>query len=232
MRQPSDAPLLNPRRAPRLPLRCSVLLEVPGRAWQGETEDVGAHGCQLVMPEALGRGLLVRLRLAHPEMPASLRVSGQVAWSGPHAPWRHGVAFASSDLVPAGRWLGRLLSLQPQLVAASRIPAWLDSRDRLHLAEPPRHLVDFTPAELLVLRHLGASATLAELRHRLGDEWEAGARAVFSLLGRRALTLDHAGASSLDAWHRVLEACQPGRSAGARTVARIATIRLPAASSG
>lgn len=65
---PSDA-IVNPRRAPRLAVRCQVRGEVLGRQFASATEDLGRHGCQLVAPLALPRGLPLRLVLTYPSMP-------------------------------------------------------------------------------------------------------------------------------------------------------------------
>jgi hypothetical protein len=226
MSEPAATPVPDTRRAPRLPIRCGLEVEAPEGEWVGETEDIGLYGCQLVAPGPMARGLQLRLRLAHRGMP-SLRVSARVAWSGPHAPWRHGVAFAAADVEGVGRWLGRLLSLYPDLVIPSRIPAWLEPGDRLFLGEPPRQVVDFNPAELEVLRQVRDGLTVAELRGRLEGSWASSVRALFSLLAGRALTLDPARAARPADWQHVLGAVgdPPAQAGDNLPVARIATRR-------
>lgn len=240
MSQPTSTPVPDTRRAPRLPIRCGLQVEAPGQDWVGETEDIGLYGCQLVAPGRMARGLQLRLRLAHRGM-ASLRVSAQVAWSGPHAPWRHGVAFATADVEAVGRWLGRLLSLYPELVIPARIPAWLEPGDRLFLGEPPRQVIDFNPAELEVLREVRGGLSVAELRHRLDASWPTSLRALFSLLAGRALTLDPARAAEPADWDHLLgatvaapatEATGAAKASDHLPVARIATRRTLVPASG
>lgn len=222
------SPILNPRRAPRLVVRCLARAEAGGRAFPTETEDLGLLGCQIVAPDPLPRGAPVRLVLAFPSLPEALRVCGQVAWTGPHAPWRHGVAFAPADLAAAARWLGRLSALHPELVAGPPAPAELDPGARLHLGEPPRYLLDFTSAELAVLRLVRAGVTAGELRQRLSAAWEPAARALFSLLARRAVTLEPAGERLVHAWGDALGAA--GDQPGGPRPAALARLRLrPAA---
>ncbi len=193
-------PILNPRRAPRLPIRCLVRAEAAGTPFASETEDLGLLGCQLVAPSPLEPGTAIRLVLSYPALPDALRVGGLITWSGPMAPWRHGVAFAVAQHDQVGRWLVRLAAIHPELAAEPRAPAELDPSARLYLGEPPRHLLDFTAAELAVLRQVRAGVTAGELRRRLAAAWEPAARALFSLLARRAVTLRPPAAPDEEGW--------------------------------
>lgn len=198
---PDDtSPILNPRRAPRLPIRCLVRGETAGTPFDSETEDLGLLGCQLVAPAPLEPGTALRLILSYPALPDPLRVGGQVTWTGPRAPWRHGVAFAVAQHDQVGRWLVRLAAIHPELAAEPRAPSELDPAARLYLGEAPRHLLDFTAAELAVLREVRAGVTAGELRRRLAAAWEPAARALFSLLARRAVTLRPPEAPDEEAW--------------------------------
>lgn len=195
-------PILNPRRAPRLPVRCLVRAEAGGAPFESTTEDLGPLGCQLVSPAALEPGTSLKLKLAHLSLPEPLLAGGQVTWTTPVAPWRHGVAFAVAHHEAVARWLLRLSDLHPELCAASRAPARLAADARLYLGEPPRHLLDFTAAELAVLRHVREGVTAGELRRRLSAAWEPAVAALFSLLARRvvALTPPHDPAAEEAAW--------------------------------
>jgi hypothetical protein len=51
-----------------------------------------------------------------------------------------------------------------------------------------------------VLRVIGSGIRASELRARLGDDWGNGQGALFSLIGRRYLTLTAAEASPPEAW--------------------------------
>jgi hypothetical protein len=167
MADADPTPILNPRRAPRFAVRCLVRAEAVGASFTTETEDLGLLGCQLVAPAPLEAGTPLRLVLAWPSLPDALRVSGRVAWTGQHAPWRHGVAFSPAHHEPAARWLTRLTTLHPELTAAPRGPAQIEPGARLFLGEPPRFLLDFTSAELAVLRQVQGGVTAGELRRRL-----------------------------------------------------------------
>lgn len=207
------SPILNPRRVPRLTVRCLLRIEAGGEAFQSRSEDLGALGCQLVAPAPLPRGAPLRLLISWPSLPDALRVSGRVAWTGPHQPWRHGVAFSPAHLEAAARWVTRLTSIHPELAAGPRLPAQIEPGARLYLGPPPRYLLDFTSAELAVLRQVQAGVTAGELRRRLSAAWEPAARALFSLLARRAVTLEPAGATQHLAWTGPLEASGPPRPA-------------------
>jgi len=199
------APILNPRRAPRLAVRCLLRVEANGEAFQSRTEDLGVLGCQLVAPAPLPRGEPLRLLISWPSLPDALRISGRVAWAGPHQPWRHGVAFSPAHQEAAARWLTRLTCIHPELTAGPRSPAQIEPGARLFLGPPPRYLLDFTAAELAVLRQIQAGATAGELRRRLSVAWEPAVRALFSLLARRAVTLEPAGAAHDRAWAEPLQ---------------------------
>jgi hypothetical protein len=193
--------------------------------FQAETEDLGLLGCQLVAPAPLPRGAPARLVLSWPALADALRVSGRVAWSGPHDPWRHGVAFAPAHQEAAARWLARLATLHPELTAGPRAPAQIEPGARLFLGEPPRYLLDFTSAELAVLRQVRGGVTAGELRRRLAAAWEPATRALFSLLARRAVTLEPSGAVPAHAWAEPLVGADGLRPAA---VARLRLCAVPA----
>lgn len=203
------SPIVNPRRAPRLVVRCQVRAEAGGAPFGSETEDLGLLGCQLVAPTPLDRDTALRLHLSHPSLPEALSLEGRVAWTGPHAPWRHGVAFVAAHQEAAARWIGRLTSRHPELLAGPRTPAQIDPAARLHLGEPPRYLLDFTAAELAVLRQVQAGVTAGQLRRRLAAAWEPATRALFSLLARRAVTLEPTAPAGADGWAEPLGAGRP-----------------------
>jgi len=198
--------IANPRRALRLPIRCQVQAEAAGRAWQTETEDIGPHGCQLTAPAALPRGLGLRLVLSYPGS-APLRVAGEIAWAGPHSPWRHGVAFAEVDRTSSSRWFDLLLAANPRLLTLERVPDRLPLDATLYLGPPPT-LVDFTADEVTVLRQVGVGITVAALSRRLEATWGPALRALFSLLARAAVTLDAAEAAPPAAWEPALRSIE------------------------
>jgi hypothetical protein len=221
---PDPTPILNPRRAPRFAARCLVRAEAAELPFHSETEDLCLRGCQLVAPVRLERGTPIRLVLAYPGLAEPLRVSGLVAWSGPQQPWRHGVAFAAGHLEASARWLTRLTTLHPELTAGPRAPALLEGDAPLFLGNPPRHLLDFTSAELAVLRLVRVGITVGELRSRLAATWDPAMRALFSLLARRVVTLEPGGSAPPDAWSTPLQAM--GLDAEAARPAPVARLKL------
>jgi hypothetical protein len=231
MSQDDATPILDPRRVPRFAVRCLVRAETGELRFESATEDLGLRGCQLVAPARLARGTPIRLVLAFPSLAESLRVSGLVAWSGPHQPWRHGVAFAAAHLEASARWLTRLTTLHPELTAGPRAPAQLAPGAPLFLGEPPRFLLDFTSSELAVLRQVQAGVTVGELRRRLGAAWEPAARALFSLLARQAVLLEPDAAARLQAWEAPLGAGEPP-AARPTPVARVKLRQAPPTGEG
>ncbi|HET9552311.1 MAG TPA: PilZ domain-containing protein [Anaeromyxobacteraceae bacterium] len=196
--------IVNPRRAPRAPSRCAALVEAPAASWRTETEDIGPHGCQLVSPSPVGRGIVVQLTVACDRVPGELRVAGRVAWVSSQPPWRVGVAFAEAARPAASAWFERLVAASPGLGAFRRVPDRLSVDAMIFLGPPPRLVVDFTADEVQVLSHVAAGITVADLRSRLQAAWPAAQRALFSLMARQAVTISRAAASHPAAWRRVL----------------------------
>lgn len=194
----------NPRRTPRVPLRCRVIILSPSGAVQTETEDIGARGCQVVMPTAPTKGDVIALAIAAPTFPRTLRVEGRIAWVSPRAPWRVGVAFVGEALPEAARWMEALFSAQPKLFPARRSPALIAVDAMVYLGAPPRLLLDFGEDELEVLRAVGSGVRVGDLRARLSRSWPRMQRAFFSLLGQLHLTLARSAAGHPATWRRVL----------------------------
>jgi len=196
--------IVNPRRAPRAPARCSAQVQAPDAAWATETEDIGPTGCQLVAPRAMARGLPLGLVFANPGVPGSLKAVGMVAWCSPLEPWRVGVAFSDSSRPVAERWFKQLVEAFPGLGSQRRVPERLPTDAMLYLAAPPS-LVDFTPEEVGVLSHVASGTTVALLRGHLTRNWGMSQRAIFSLMARGVVTLSRAGSAHPAAWKQVME---------------------------
>lgn len=203
------APIVNPRRSPRLPVSVRVEVDTLGDRFTGETIDAGPSGCQLVAPEEQVVGTQVGLRLQVPGANAAADVTGRVAWCSPTAPWRIGVAFDGSSQVAAARWFERVMRALPGLPPLARVPDRLEPDAPLFLAPPPRFLLDFTPDELDVIRALRTGGTAGDLRLRLGPTWAGAVRALFSLLTRRVVSLKREDAGPVAAWDPVLRAALP-----------------------
>jgi hypothetical protein len=201
--------IVNPRRAPRAASRCAVQVETPDSAWGAETEDLSAHGCQLVAPVALARGLLLTLAIAHPKVKESLRVEGKVAWGSSQPPWRVGVAFGEASLADSERWFALLVAAQPGLAAGvRRFPDRLPADAMIFLSPPPTFMVDFSAGEVEVLRHVAGGSTVASIRDRLGARWSSLQRAFFSLLERGVVTISRSAAAHPAAWKKVMAELQ------------------------
>jgi hypothetical protein len=196
--------IVNPRRSPRAPSRCAALVHTPSAAWNGETEDISALGCQLVAPGAMARGLPLTLVFASPRVKGSLRVEGKVAWGSSQPPWRVGVAFVESSREQSEQWFSQLVAAHPGLAGLRRVPDRLPVDAMIFLAPPPSFLVDFTPEEVEVLRHVASGTTLASLRTRLAGTWNVSQRAVFSLLARGAVTVSRSASAHPSAWKKVM----------------------------
>ncbi|MCM2332814.1 MAG: PilZ domain-containing protein, partial [Anaeromyxobacteraceae bacterium] len=180
--------LVNPRGAPRARARCAVAATVAGVAFQGQTEDVGPHGCLLVAPRPVARGSAIQLVLRAPGAAEVLEVAGVVAWASPQAPWRLGVAFAEGARPAAGRFFEALVASQPGLASWRQVPDRISLDAMVWLAPPPKLVVDFNADEVAVLTAVGTGATVFELKSRLRARWGAAERAFFSLLAGRFLT--------------------------------------------
>ena len=55
--------ILNPRRAPRVLVRCAVEIRHHLAHWRGETEDLSPGGCQIVTPRLVEAGAEVKLAM-------------------------------------------------------------------------------------------------------------------------------------------------------------------------
>jgi hypothetical protein len=194
----------NPRRSPRAPARCRVGVVSGQGTFEAVTEDVGAHGCQLVSPRLVRKGEPVQLELAHGALKEPLRLAGRVAWASERAPWRLGIAFDESAHEDSTRWFERLLTSVPGLAPFRRIPDRIPVDAAVYLALPPRFLVDFTPDEVALLRSIGSGAAIAELRAQLRERWLPALRALFSLLAHNHVTLSRGGSVHPDAWKKIL----------------------------
>jgi hypothetical protein len=209
--------LLNPRRAPRVPARFPVALRHRFSSWSAETEDVGPRGCQLVTPRLVSVGRDVTLEIECPALGRQVRAAATVIWARPAAPSRLGVAFRRDEC----GWFDELLAADPAAArVAQRTPERLPCRARLHLGEPPRDIVDFTPDELAVLRRVGGSIGVEELVRSFGSSPERVTGALFSLVARGLVVLDPLRSPGPARWRPVFaQAGSASTPAGARSPA-------------
>jgi hypothetical protein len=195
--------ILNPRRAPRVPVRCGVHIRHRLATFAGETEDIGRGGCQLVSERVIEPGREVTLEIRSEALGRTVTVAGKVVWVRREEPIRLGVAF---DGGIDRRWFEALLRSDPEADRFSRsVPERLARPTRVYLGRAPTHVVDFTPTELELMRRVGAGVTLDALARSFGHVLHDRTRgALFSLVARRVLVLDARAASSESAWRHVL----------------------------
>ena len=173
------------------------------------TEDIGARGCQVVLPAAVERGVTVALTLSAPRVGSSLRIGGRVAWVSPRPPWRVGIAFSPECLGEAARWMETLRHTMPELFGAGRrLPDKVAVDAMVFLGVAPR-LADFGDDELTVLRKVWAGMKVGELRASFAGRWPRMQRSFFALLAQGFLTLSRAAAAHPVTWRAVLEEPRP-----------------------
>jgi len=196
----------NPRRAPRAPVRCEARVALrEGGFWAGPTSDYGPRGCQVSAPLRLEPGSRLFLELVNERVPGAFQLSGRVAWSSTQPPWRSGIAFDDGSVAVASRFFERLAAAYPGLDTYGRAPDRIPVDGTLAPLPPPAVEPLLTLAERDVLRAVGAGATPKALPARLGDRWHIVQNAIFSLLGRRYLTIGSPDPTAARAWEPHLE---------------------------
>jgi PilZ domain-containing protein len=197
----------NPRRVPRAPARCEARCLLPGGGfWASDTTDFGPKGCQLHAPGPFRKGDPVKLVLTSERIPDALATTGTVAWASPRAPWRIGVSFDQPYLGSTGKWFDRLVQAYPGLATFRLAPDSVEVTATLRLGLPPRVAPDLSGDEVAMMRAVGAGATVAALRDRLGPDWPGFEGLLFAMIGRKLLTLDPAAAAAPEAWAPYLPA--------------------------
>jgi hypothetical protein len=195
--------ILNPRRAPRVPARFPVEIRHRLSVWNGETEDIGPRGCQVVTPRVLDPGRDVKLAIRCEGLERTLLAQGRVVWMRANAPVRLGIAFQLGTVPPD--WFDRLMKGSLLAARAARIPDRLPRLTRVYLGKAPEVVVDFTMDELDVLQRVGEGVTLDALARSFGPEMGDRTRgALFALLARRCLVLDPTASPGAATWRRVL----------------------------
>src|SRR5512143_2428946 len=115
--------ILNPRRSPRAPARCSARLAFSdGSRLDAETEDVSALGCQVVVARALRVDTVLSVEISCQSLEERLAVQGHVAWSSGTSPYRAGIAYEKSGHRAAARWFDALLRATPGLRPRHGVP--------------------------------------------------------------------------------------------------------------
>lgn len=195
--------VLNPRRASRVPFRCSVEIRYGLLSWRAETEDLGPTGCQIITSRIVSRRRELKLTFRAEELGMKpITVKGTVMWARPDSPSRIGVRFdADTDTT----WFETLLAADPTIASeAVRIPEKLSPDTRIYLGLPPRRRLQFSNEELAVLRAASGGSTLEQLARATGPDFEKARGRLFSLIGRRMVVLEPAEAVSAERWRLIL----------------------------
>jgi hypothetical protein len=193
--------IVNARHTPRAAVRCQARAPLLGGGfWSSDTEDIGPRGCQLVAPTRFTPGEGIELEISSERVSDPLWVGGRIAWAADEPPWRVGIAFSDQDQDAAARWFDRLVAAFPGLDASLLAPRKVPADAVVYLGRAPRLRPALESAEVAVLRAIGPGIAAGDLRRKMGADWEARQGALFSLLGRRFLTLTAADAAPADAW--------------------------------
>lgn len=196
--------VLNPRRAPRVPHRCTVEVRDRFASWTAQTEDLGPRGCQLVTPRLAAPGRELQLQIRCSAIARTIKATGKVVWTQAHEPSRLGIEFEPGR-TEAG-WFEALVRADPAAAqVVRRVPERLPRATRLWLGEPPRLLSDFSAPEVAVLRAVGDGTTLEALARALGSAFERVRGAVFAMLAQRRLVLAEAEAVPAARWKAALD---------------------------
>lgn len=195
----------NPRRSPRAPVRCEARIALKeGGYWAGPTTDYGPRGCQLVAPMRLEPGSRIFLELVNDRVPEPCALSGRIAWCTGQSPWHFGIAFDDGASITATAFFDRLAQAYPGLDTYGRAPDEIPAEAPLAPRSPPPVDLRLIKQEVQVMRVVGPGMTAAELRNRLGADWDWGVNALFSLIGHGHLVLGAPDPAAAAAWDPVL----------------------------
>jgi hypothetical protein len=164
------------------------------------SEDVGAGGCLVVVPRALGRDELLSLTISPGATHPPLHVRARVAWAkGP----RFGIRFVAPR--PGGEtpaaWFERFAAAHPDMSARVRAaPRTLPLDTRIHLGAPPQDGLLSGNGRAIACR-VRAGARVADLLTLTTE------RELFAMLSRGFLSLLPTGVANLVAWERLLARC-------------------------
>lgn len=198
--------ILNPRRAPRAPVRCEARIALKqGGFFSSPTSDYGPQGCQVRAPVPLAPGSRIFVELVNERLARPVELTGRVAWTSKAPPWRIGVAFDAGSLGAAGGFFEALAAVYPGIDTYGRAPDRIPDDAPLAPAPPPDVVPLLTDDEADVLRAIGPGLRADALRARLGPAFEPAVNAVFALLGRRYLALGAPDPGAAAAWASLLD---------------------------
>jgi hypothetical protein len=182
----------NPRRAPRILIRCDARLALhSGPFFIACTVDVGPGGCGVAAaPIQLTRGERAFFEIEYEG--ERYFFTGSVAWASTTAPWRAGVAFDPSSLECATALFGRIAAAHAEAArGVDRIP-----EDAILARTPVPGTLTALPREAEVLLAIGAGIEARALRDRMGEQWDTSVNAVFALVERGEIEVRGAASSA------------------------------------
>jgi hypothetical protein len=199
--QPMADFILNPRRAPRAPVRCEARIALKeGGYFASPTSDYGPHGCQVLAPGRLAPGTRIFVELVNERVSGPVELAGRVAWTSVAPPWRMGVAFDDGSISAASGFFDRLAAAYPGIDTYGRAPDRIAEDAPLAPAPPPPFEPLLTDDEARLLATLGPGARADELRARFGEAWRTTIHAVFALLGRRYIQVGEPDPAAAASW--------------------------------
>jgi hypothetical protein len=193
--------ILNPRRTPRAAVRCEARIALKeGGFWASPTSDYGPRGCRVLAPARLEPGSRVFVELVNERVEAPVGLAGHVAWTAREAPWRTGIAFDNGSEPAASGFFDQLTAAYPGIDTYGHAPDRIPGDAPLAPGAPPPFAPQLTDDEARVLAALGPGLRADALRALLGDGWDRGVHALFSLLGRRYVVLGDADPTAAAGW--------------------------------
>jgi PilZ domain len=197
--------ILNPRRAPRAPVRCDARIALKeGGFFSSPTSDYGPQGCQLRTPVPLAPGSRIFVELVNERLGRPVELAGRVAWASKAPPWRMGVSFDAGSLGAASGFFEALAAAYPGIDTYGRAPDRIPEDAPLAPAPPPDVVPLLTDDEANVLRAIGPGLRADALRAKLGPAFEHALNAVFALIGRRYLAIGEPDPAAAAGWARLL----------------------------
>ncbi len=193
----------NPRRTPRVAVRCEARIALrEGGFWASPTSDYGPRGCQVLAPVRLEPGSRIFLELVNDRISAPAALAGHVAWTARQAPWRTGIAFDGGSALAAGGFFDQLTAAFPGIDTYGQAPDRIPADATLAPRAPPPVEPQLSDDEAKLLAALGPGMRVDALRAALGYAWGRG-YALFSLLGRRYVTIGDPDPAAAAAWTAV-----------------------------
>ena len=177
----------NPRRFPRIPVRCEMRVALgSGGFVAAQTAVVGPGGCGGETARGLPLDARVFVELRSDRIQGARLLTGRVVWAARAAPWRWGIAYDRECLGVAAALFEELAAAHPELAVRPPLDG-IGADAVLVPVVPPEGVDAFEPPEAEVLRALGEGKPAGALRDELGARWPSRLNPLFALLERHAV---------------------------------------------